>query len=159
MIFQICISLITRWDNSSESYRETVLHGKIMEIEPNLFLTPPGGLWLRVLERTSYSTKSKMVQCGQTDIKSSIFFPYGGINIFLPESPGLASFLPFFFPSPFPSLLFEKCLLLHALDKELCRSALGREYDGRQEEELDNLRFSHLESRTQFRVETHLEVA
>lgn len=89
MIFQICISLITRWDNSSESYRETVLHGKIMEIEPNLFLTPPGGLWLRVLERTSYSTKSKMVQCGQTDIKSSIFFPYGGINIFLPESPGL----------------------------------------------------------------------
>ena len=83
MIFQIHISLITRWDNSSESYWETVLHGKIMEIEPNLSLTSPGGLWLQVLERTADDTKAEMTQCAQTNIKSTTLLPSWGNSVFL----------------------------------------------------------------------------
>ena len=83
MIFQIHISLITRWDNSSESYWETVLHGKIMEIEPNLSLTSPGGLWLQVLERTADDTKAEMIQCAQTNIKSTTLLPSWGNSVFL----------------------------------------------------------------------------
>lgn len=75
MIFQICISLITRWDNKSQSYWETLLHGKVTEIKPNLLLTLPGGLRLQVLEWTSYYPKSERIQCGQNNIRSTILFP------------------------------------------------------------------------------------
>lgn len=82
MIFQICIALITRWDNSSESYWETVRQGKIMERKPNLFLTLPGSLWLQVEAWASYYPKSEMIQCGQINIISPILLPAYRVTIF-----------------------------------------------------------------------------
>ena len=46
-----------------------------MEIEPNLSLTSPGGLWLQVLERTADDTKAEMIQGAQTHITFTTLLP------------------------------------------------------------------------------------